>query len=307
MIGIIQTMNLGAVDLNLLVALDALLREQSVTRAAQRVGLSQPAMSNALARLRTLVGDPLLVRGAAGMEPTARAKALADPVGRALGTIARALQPLPAFEPSSSTRTFRIAASDYVGFLLLPLLLKRLAVHAPHVTIEVVNVTGVPLDDLTAGRLDLAFGNFGSQERLARAPLLHEEFSCVVRARHPRIRRKLTLKQYVELPHILVSPRGRGVGVVDDALAKLGKRRIVAVTLPHFLLAPFVVAQSDCILTVPSRIARAFARLVPIRVLDPPLAVSGFDVAMLWHARAEEDDAHAWLRREVVDLASTIA
>lgn len=292
-------MNLAKTDLNLLVVLDALLAEQSVTRAAGRVGLSQPAMSNALGRLRQLLGDQLLMRTPAGMVPTERAKSLSGPVRRTLREIEAMFGPVPEFVPKNAKHTFRIATVDYAEFVLLPPLLSQLAKSAPLVDIEIWPLgESYPEDALQSGQLDLAIG-FAHRipERLRRQKLFDDGFLCAVRKGHPEVGHRLTLRQYTELPHILISQRGAVAGVVDHALEIKGLKRRVALTVPHFLMAPFVVSQCDFILTLAERIATKFAGLLPLKLLKPPIRLPRFGVVMVWHERTEHEPAQQWLRQ----------
>lgn len=296
---------LSATDLNLLVALDALVAEGNVTRAAERVGLTQPAMSHALARLRKLFGDPLLVRTPQGMLPTPRALDLVVPIRRALGDIDGALRQQPAFDPRAATRIFTLACVDFGSLVIVPPLLARLRVDAPGVDLLVRPLRSDEIErQLAEGQVDLAIGVVHGEEEawMVRQRLFEDRFVCVVRADHPTVRGALTIEQFVALDHALISPRGRQGGFVDRALAAQGRRRRVVLTIPHFLAAPIVVAGSDLILTVPERIARAFAKMLPLRIVEPPLAVEGFDVIQYWHERQARDPAHVWLRGLVAEV-----
>ena len=295
---------LAAVDLNLLVALDALLAERNVTRAARRVGLSQSAMSHTLVRLRRLLEDPILVRAAGEMVPTARAAELAAPIRESLERIERALDAPEPFDPRTAKRSFTVAAVDFAQLVLVAPLGARLSREAPGIEL----VVGSPPDDvdraLASGAVDLSLA-------LARGPgspheveLLRERFVCVVRRDHPRVRKSLTKKQLTELPHVMISPRGRGAGAVDRALEREGLARRVPFIVPHFLGAALAVARSELVLTVAERVARTFAGALPIRLLDPPVPVEGFRVAQAWHARQDDDPAHAWLRRTIQAIAA---
>jgi DNA-binding transcriptional LysR family regulator len=291
-------MNLSRIDLNLLVAFDALLSEQSVTRAAQRLGLSQPAMSSALGRLRLLLDDAVLIRTPNRMVPTARAMELVGPVRQILQQIESAFVTPAPFEPSTSTRRFRVATNDYVELVLLPPLLRELSRSAPGVALDVVQLgPDYPEEMLQTGKLDLAIGFAHSvPAELHSQILIKDRFICAVRADHPAVGRRLTVRQYAELPHVMVSQRGGITGIVDQALAMHGLERRVAATVPHFLAAPHVVAHSDHIVTLAERVARSFAGFLPLRLIKPPLVLPGFRIAMAWHARAEHDPAQKWLR-----------
>ncbi len=300
-------MRLEHVDLNLLVALDALLRERHVTRAATRIGLTQPAMSQALARLRTMLGDPLLVRTPRGMLPTARAEAMRVPLAEALDAVTRAIEKPGAFDPKKTTRRFRIATGDYIELVLLPKLLARLATEAPGADLCVTYHGTTTVGDLEDGKVDLAIvpgvpktAGFYAQK------LIDETFVCVVRRDHPLVKKRLTLDTYIELPHLLVAPRGQAGSFVDTVLARLGKRRRVAVEVPHFLVTPHLLQETDLVVTLAARVARAFETKFDLRIFPAPLDLDGFSMSLVWHERLHGDPAHAWLRGEVAKLSKTI-
>lgn len=306
---IIHKLHIEALDLNLLVALRALLVERHVTRAAARVGVSQPAMSHALGRLRELLGDPLLVRTPGGMRPTPRAEAMTAPLERALEDIGRLIAAPAPFEPRLSTRKFRIASNDYMELVLFPRLLRRLWTEAPGIDVRIINLDTHAIEELDDGRLDLAMGVVG-QLTSAQTPrglrsqaLVSDSFVCVVRDEHPVVKKRLSLDDFVALPHALVAPRGDTGSVVDSALARIGKKRRVAVEIPHFLVAPHVVREADLLLTLASRVAVTLAPLLGLRQLAPPLELPGFTMTMVWHERQHVDPAHVWLR----DLIATVA
>lgn len=304
-----HSVHLEGLDLNLLVALRALLAERHVTRAAARVGLSQPAMSHALGRLREVLGDPLLVRTPRGMQPTARAEAMKLPLERALEDLGRILSSPPAFEARSSTRTFRIATNDYAELVLLPRLLAKIWSEASGVDIRVTHLDAGASDELAEGRVDIAIGvgaQFGAPDLprgLRKQRILTDRFVCVVREEHPVVKRRLSLDDFVSLSHALVAPRGGSGSVVDSALAAMGKKRRVAISVPHFLVAPHVVRETDVVLTLAERVARALAPLLGLRQLAPPLELEGFSMSMVWHDRQHADPAHAWLRGVIASVA----
>ena len=292
---------LAGVDLNLLVALDALLEAENVTRAARRIGLSQSALSSALGRLRQLFGDPLLVRARGGMSPTPLARRLRAPVRRALDEVAGMLRPAGPFDTSRPHR-FRIAVTDYVGLVLLPALAARVLGTGPAIDLEVRTLDDwlLPADDLDRGAIDLAVSFFRDLPPRLRAERLFDEvFVCAVRRGHPTVGRRLGIRQYTQLPHLLVSPRAGVTGAVDAALAARGLTRRVAVTVPHFAVAPAVLARTDCVATLAGRIARLAARRAALRVLTPPLDLPGFAVQMVWHPQTDADPAASWLRDQI--------
>ncbi len=271
-----QDVHLQGLDLNLLVALDALIAERSVTRAAERLGLSQPAVSHTLARLRKALGDPLLVRAPRGMELTPRAQSIAAPLARALSDIAAAVRPPGSFHPARAKRRFRIATDDYLGRLLLPKLLARLWQEGPGIDVEVAVAGPRSGHQLADGLVDAVIAPAGVIGRLPGAYTQHlfdERFASLSRIGHPAIRRRLTLDAFVALPHVLVAPGGRPGSIVDTALAKLGLRRRVAVIIPHFLAALPIVRQSDAIVTIGRRLA--VASRDGLRIHAPPLDLPG--------------------------------
>ena len=297
-------MDIRNVDLNLLVALDALLAERSVSRAAVRLRLSQPAVSALLARLRELFGDPILLRSARGMLPTPRALGLLGPVKRVLDEIDALVQPRSAFDPASALHTFTLSASDYVEYALLPTLVDYLERKAPGVRLEVR-----PLDlqtvatQMESGEVDLCItGLQNAPAGLHSQPLYTERMVSVVRRRHPDIGAHLTLEKFCSLEHIMVSVRGSSFSArIDEALAALGRKRRVRLAVPHFLLVPEIVARSDMISTLPERLARGYAR--KLHILEPPLEIPGFTVGQIWHERNQREPAQQWLRKSLLELA----
>jgi len=292
---------LAGVDLNLLVALDALLEAENVTRAARRVGLSQSALSSALGRLRHLFGDPILVRARGGMAPTPLARRLREPVRRTLDEVAGMLRPPGPFDPRAPRR-FRIAVTDYVGLVVLPGIAARVLGAGPAIDLEVRTLDdwNLPADELDRGALDVAVSFFRDlPPRLRAEHLFDEDFVCAVRRGHPAVKQRLGIRQYAELPHLLVSPRAGVTGTVDAALAARGMARRVAMTVPHFAVAPAVLARTDCVATLAGRVARLGARTAPLRLLAPPIPLPGFAVQMVWHPQTDADPAASWLRQQI--------
>ena len=303
--------HLGSFDLNLLVALDALLGERNVTRAASRIGITQSAASHALARLRVLTGDELLVRGHQGMLPTTRGEELAAPVRRALEEIERALAPPRPFDPKTTTAKVVIATSDYGELVLLPRLVARLAREAPGVDLRIQSQTDDLALLLSSGAVDLAIAPIGADDErsgIYARKLFDERFVCVVRRGHPLAGKRLTLARFVAASHALISPRGKEGGFVDDALAALGMSRRVAVAVPHFLIAPHVVASTDLVLTLAARIADVLAGPLRLAVLAPPpeLGLAGFAMSAVWHERTHGDPMQRWVRDVIVEETAEI-
>ena len=294
-------------DLNLLVVLDALLAERSVTRAASRLGLSQSATSHALARLRDHFGDPLLVRTGGKLVLTARANDLAEPVRGALAQLDGALRGARAFDPARARRAFTVAMADHLAALLLPPLHARIARTAPAVDLRVAAVHREIEAELDSDATDLlvTMSTGDDAQGLYQQRLFDDRYVCLVRRGHPAARRALTAEAYAALPHLLIAPRG-GRGVVDRELAARGLARRVAVQVPHALVAPHVVAASDLVLTAIARFARAYAAILPLDVIDVPLELPAVTCRQRWHERSHHDPAHAWLRARVAEAAGAI-
>ena len=297
-------MNVQDIDLNLLRVFDAVLRERGVTPAAARLGLTQPAVSNALARLRGLFGDALFVRTAAGMDATPFARGVAEPVRQALALLESALAHGPGFEPATSTRAFRFYMSDLGQVEFLPPLVERVLRAAPGVRLEAVAADLEHIGDaLGSGALDLAVGFLPALgPPVERRALFRDPYACLMRADHPAIGKKLTRKQFVEASHVLVTYRGGGHRVIEEALERAGVARRIALRVPHFTVVPMVLERTDLILTLPARVARVFERRGRFKALPPPVPMPAAEVAVHWHQRFEADPGNRWLREQVVQL-----
>lgn len=290
-----------AIDPGLLPVLDVLLQERNVSRAAQRLGRTQPAISHALARLREQLGDPLLVRVGQRFALTPRAEALREPLRALLAELTALLRPPPAFDPATAQRAFRLIATDYIAAVVLPPLIERLRSAAPGVDL----VLRPPSADYAAllrdGEADLGFTVARPDEAGIRArKLFSDRFVCVLRSDHP-VGARLDLAAYLRLPHALVAPLGNPGNFVDSALAELGHgRRRIALTVPHFFLAPALVAASDLVITLPDRVARLVSREHALRVVPLPIRMAAFEVSLAWHERVHHDPGSAWLRAEII-------
>jgi len=303
----IQAMNIRAANLNWLVAFDALLEERNVTRAARRVGVTQPAMSHSLQKLRELFDDPLFVRKSHGLLPTPRALELGLVIQGALASIEGALAPAR-FDPTRDERRFVVAASDYVEFVLLPPLLRRLGQQAPGVVLEVRpwGLHEVP-DALARNEVSLMLGFYDELPPKHKAQrLFEEEYVCIVRRGHPQVRKELSLERYLKLGHVLVSQRADSPGSVDRALQKRGQRRHVAARVSHFLMVPQLVANSDLVAAVSRRVAEPFAKALGLRVLAPPLQLPRGRVSQVWHEQLDNDPAHRYLRETIAEVAARV-
>lgn len=291
-------------DLNLLVTFEALLVERNVSRAAARLGLSQPAVSAQLARLRDVFGDRLFLPAHRGVVPTARALELQEPLRAVLEEVRGVMRRGREFDPVSATLTVKIAASDYVQCAVLAPFAVALRRRAPG-----IRIAALPLNGRVVGRqaelgdIDLAVMTPATAPALLRhRPLFDERYVCIARRRHPLLRRRLDLKTFLALDHVVVSPRGGGFwGPTDEALAALGRRRRVVLSVSSFLVVPEIVARSDLIALLPERIARGSGR--PLQVLKPPIAVEGFSESMVWHERTHQHAGHRWIRDALADWA----
>jgi DNA-binding transcriptional LysR family regulator len=297
--------DLSAVDLNLLKLFEALVRERSVTQAGLRLGLSQPAASRALARLRTMLGDRLVVRGKLGLELTPRGEMLAGRVSRLLDD-ARGIVAPAVFDPASATGRITIAAHDHLSLLVLAGLMARFEQHAPALSLHIAQPAGDNVRLVEQGTADLALGMFETLPgSLYRRGLYTDSFVCVVRSGHPGVAGGLSLERYLALRHVTVTISGVGESAVDVALSALGLARHVALRVPHFIAGAMLVAESDMVLTLPGRLARRLAEQLPLMLVDLPLQVAPFAPAMIWHERFHGDPAHMWVRQQLVDVIAS--
>jgi DNA-binding transcriptional LysR family regulator len=297
-------MDIRGVDLNLLKAFDALIRERAVTRAAGRIGLSQPAMSHALSRLRNLFSDDLFVRTPDRMEPTARAREIAPLVSAAIEHIQAALNLGIGFDPAKSTGIFTAGMAEYAEVALVGRLAEAFAGQAAQATLRVTPVTGAEATgQLDSGAIDVAVTHLrGLPGHLDSMMLLRDPFVLVARRGHPQVAPSLSLEAYAALDHVLVSPRGDTSGAVDRALADFGLKRRVALLLATYLALPAALSASDLVATVPQRTARQIAAIAEIEIV--PLAIDLFvPVSMAWHRRATSEPAQSWFRSLLIEAA----
>lgn len=296
------------VDLGLLTTLDALLQEESVTLAARRIGLSTPAVSHALARIREKLGDQILVRSGRGMVLTPRAEALKARVHMIVTEAQKAFEPERAFVPLELTRTFVVHVTDYVLTILGLDVDRILCAEAPGVCLRFVPNS---MDDsamLRDGSSDLAVGIYGELPPEMRSrQLLTDRFVCVVRQGHPTIEKSLSLEQFIQYPHIQVAPRGKPGGYVDDMLREKGLSRHVARAIPFFGTALQLAAHTDYILTISERIARAMAPTLNLAVLEVPIELRPYALSLLWHPRVDSDEGHRFLRDVFIRAARDAA
>lgn len=293
-------------DLNLLRALDALLDERSVTRAADRLALTQPAVTGMLNRLRESFDDPLFVRAQRGIVPTARAEALARPIKQLLADVEGMLQP-DAFDPQTAGMTIKVASTDYALRAIVVPFLSTLRQHAPNIRISVL-----PIDDqllqvqMDRGDVDLALvATEPAVPGLHTQLLFDERYVCVMRADHPDAKASpLSLERFCALDHVLVSPSGGGFsGVTDEALRSIGRERRVTVSVTSFLILPEILSVSDLIAVVPRRLA---IRQAGLAIVEPPVEIPGFSKLLAWHERTHRDAGYRWLRALMAETAATL-
>lgn len=297
-------MDIRDVDLNLLVVFDALLRARSVTRAAADLGMSQPATSFALNRLRTTLGDPLFVRTARGIHPTAHAERLAEPLTEILDGIRGRLLQQPTFAPERARRLITLNTPDIGELVFLPSILKRLAAIAPNVSIQTVSLPDAEIEPaLRSGAVDLALGFFPQLQSAAlyQQRLFTHSFVCVLRRDHPRIGEKMTRKQFVESEHAVVVG-GHANELLEAELRDQGLQRRVVLKVEHFLALPTILSESDLIFTVPYAIGAGLAKLADIKLVQPPFRTKPRVVKQHWHSRFHHDPANRWIRGVVAEL-----
>jgi len=294
-------------DLNLLVSFEVLIAERSVTAAAKRMGLGQPAMSNALSRLREMFEDPLLTRTPSGMQPTARALDLVEPVSRILAEIREQVFSGKTFSPETDNRTFRIGVSDQTEAALMQDVLRRLQQEAPGVQVVARSVEmrlGAEL--LMTGAIDAAIGFFPDVDReIETVMLYHETFVCLFDPQACGLQAPLSLDDYTALPHILVSLHGEPFGHIDELLQATGRRRTVVYTTPHFLAVPFLLHGFRAVSALPRRLAENCADAAGLAICPVPLPSEGYDVRMVWHRRTSADPAQIWFRALIKEVGLT--
>ena len=291
-------MDIRSVDLNLLVVFDAMLEHRSVSRGAASLGLSQPAMSAALTRLRELFGDPLFVRIGSRMQPSPRASELASPVRRVIETVQGEILQKSAFDARATRRTFTLITPDIGEVTLLPKLLERLAILSPNARIRTVAMQRTAAAEaLEAGRADLAVGFFPDLRKAGffQQRLFRTDHACLVSRRHPRIKASMTSEQFFSAEHVVVRPGGRD-SVFEQFLAERGLSRRVVVEVSHFMSLPPIIAGSRLIATVPRDLADIVAAQGRVRVVDTPMRSPAMDLLQYWHARVNKDPASLWLR-----------
>jgi len=311
-------MNISKIDLNLLIYLDVLLREKNVTRAANQLNITQPAMSNGLKRLRNLFNDPILVRTSDGMVPTERARTLAPTIRKILLELEEALQGEEEFNEKSSSRVFRIMASDYAASTLLPELLKLLNKNAPNVTIDIMTPSDVTFHDVEAGKIDMAINRFDElPQSFHQKSIWIDSFSCLLSAENPVVD-QFNLDAYLAAKHVWVSKTGFGVGVgmnpddvqklgwVDESLAKIGKQRDIKVFTRNYHVSMQLAHEDNLIATLPTKAAMLHKNDNSYIILEPPFEIPEMELKMIWSPLLHHDASHIWFRQLVIEAAKQV-
>jgi DNA-binding transcriptional LysR family regulator len=317
----IHEVNVDRFDLNLLIYLDVLLRERSVTKAAQALGITQPAMSNGLKRLRELFGDPVLVRTSDGMSATERALQLQPLVRNILAEVDSAVQPTGEFESTSSARVFRIMVSDYAEATLVPAMVKRLRKEAPGVILDFLTPSDVTYKDVERGKVDMAINRFDElPQSFHQKTLWRDGFSCLVNPKNP-VLKNFCLEGYLAANHIWVSKTGMGVGTgvnptrdkavqlgwVDEALEKAGHKRNISVFTRHYQMPALLALNNDLIATLPTRIAQMQAQSGDLILVEPPYEIPVFELKMAWSPLLHHNPPHQWMRNLISEESAKIA
>ncbi len=301
-------MNIENIDLNLLRVFDAVYREQNLSRAASRLGLSQPGISQALNRLRQHTGDPLFVRQTHGVMATAYSDAIAGPIRQALDSLHAALQAQTAIDIRQTDRRLRVAMSDYSESLILGPLVRSVNEQAPKLSLRIVPVDGIDLHAaLQGGEVDLVIGAIPPlAEHYRHQDLCTEEFVCIARRGHPFIQGQLSLEEYQRARHVGIAVRAAQVSKIDEICLAHGFKRSINVVVPNFLAIPFIVAASDNIATMPRRLLRLGPAHLGLQVLTPPIALPTATIRQFWPERNHQDNVSIWLREQIVKICQAL-
>jgi DNA-binding transcriptional LysR family regulator len=294
-------------DLNLLSAFEAIYEEGNISRAAVRLNMSQPALSNALNRLRKFVDDPLFVRTSHGVTPTSRARQLAEPIIKALDLIQNSLNHYSEFNFKESEKIFQIAMSDYCETVMLPRLMDQLTQFAPNIQIKVQVIDTKTLSaKLASGQLDLAIGNLAFlADSIKRQRLFKEGFKCAASKDHPMVGDTMSLKEYSKCSHVVVKPKTKACFIGKKLAGKFAKRN-VSLSVPNFLVVPAIIANTRLISILPNRIVKTHMNFYPIKIFDPPFSIEDVNINQYWHEQVHNDPAHKWFRQTIFELGQRL-
>ncbi|MBT5601662.1 MAG: LysR family transcriptional regulator [Gammaproteobacteria bacterium] len=302
-------MKLSDIDLNLFVVFNAIYTEGNLTRAGEIIGITQPAVSNSLSRLRSLFDDPLFVRTADGMIPTPVAQNIIGSIRQGLELFRSSVQESEQFDPKLSDKRFRISMSDLQQAVYLPNLVKSMKHYAPNTAAECYQVRRRDLNiELASGNLDLAFDvALTPDPQIKQVQLKSIPQVCAVRKDHPLIKDQLSLEHYLALEHLHISSRRGGLGIVDLALGKMGEKRKIAIRTQHYMCAPQLIAGSNLAVTVPLNFATFLKNVVPVKFLPLPFDVQELQTHLYWHESTDKDQANQWLRKIIIQQGSDSA
>ena len=294
----------SSIDLNLLSVFQEVYRERQISAAARRLGLTQSAVSNALARLRRTFGDELFVRTAHGMQPTPLAQQMAEPIGAAMAQVALALSQRSRFDPATSGRRFTLAMTDVGEVYFMPVLIERCRAIAPNVEIASIRANGLTLkDDMETGRVDLAIGAFEDvSEALYHRALFRQRFVSMFRKDHPLAKGKVDLARFVAAPHLIVDAAQSPYDRINGLLEKAGVTAGTRFRVPHFTAVPYIVSTSELVVTVPQKLAESAASPFGLKWIEPPLALPTLQTNVFWHRRFNHDPGIQWLRGLIADV-----
>lgn len=294
----------SSIDLNLLSVFQEVYRERQISAAARRLGLTQSAVSNALARLRRTFGDELFVRTAYGMQPTPLAQQMAEPIGAAMAQVALALSQRSRFDPATSGRRFTLAMTDVGEVYFMPVLIERCRAVAPNVEIASIRAHGLTLkDDMETGRVDVAIGAFEDvSEALYHRALFRQPFVSMFRKDHPLAKGKVDLERFVAAPHLIVDAAQSPYDRINGLLEKAGVTAGARFRVPHFTAVPYIVSTSELVVTVPQKLAESAASPFGLKWIEPPLALPALQTNVFWHRRFNHDPGIQWLRGLIADV-----
>jgi DNA-binding transcriptional LysR family regulator len=289
---------LQEIDLNLLIVFQAIFQQRQISAVAKQLGLSQPAVSNALARLRNMFGDELFVRTAQGMQPTLLAQQMAAPMMQALNQLQQALNQANAFDANSSQRQFAIAMTDVGEMYFMPLLVELLKKTAPKIGIKTVRAGALDLkSEMEMGRVDLAIGAFEDMsDHLFQRRLFKQNYVCMYRAGHPLAGQNMGLKDFLAAQHLIVSSMESPYDIINQNLARLGVKTAAQFTVPHFVAVPYMISTTDLLVTVPQKMAERAAQHFKLESSKPPMRLPSLQTNLFWHRRFHQDDGNLWLR-----------
>lgn len=291
------------IDLNLLVVFQEVFQERQISSVAQKLGLSQPAVSNALARLRKSFDDELFVRTALGMQPTPLALQLAEPFSSALASIRQALNQHEVFDPATSKRQFTIAMTDVGEVYFMPLLVEQCSRLAPHIQLSAVRASMPDLKaEMEAGRVDLAIGAFEAiSGALYQRRLFTQDYVCMFRSGHPLAGAGMSLKDFLAARHLIVASMESPYDKINQSLEKAGVQAAAQFRVPHFGAVPYIVSSTDLLVTVPKKLAERAAAPFKLEYVKPPLPLPALQTNIFWHRRFNQDDGNQWLRNFIVE------